>query len=49
MPGGHVFDRMDYKEAREIRMKIYNHLNKYLNPPTPFKTVKDLQKAAYRF
>jgi dipeptidyl aminopeptidase/acylaminoacyl peptidase len=49
MPGGHVFDRMDHKEAREIRMKIYNHLNKYLNPPVPFKTVKDLQKAAYRF
>jgi dienelactone hydrolase len=49
MPGGHSFDRMDYKEAREIRMKIYNHLNKQLNPSRPFKSVKDLQKAAYRF
>lgn len=49
MPGGHVFDRMDNKEAREIRMKIYNHLNKYLNPPAPFKSIKDLQKAGYRF
>ena len=49
MPGGHSFDRMDYKEAREIRMKIYNHLNKQLNPARPFKSVKDLQKAAYRF
>jgi len=49
MPGGHSFDRMDYKEAKEIRFKIYNHLNKYLNPPKPFKSVKELQKAGYGF
>jgi dipeptidyl aminopeptidase/acylaminoacyl peptidase len=49
MPGGHSFDRMDYKEAKEIRMKIYNHLNKYLSPPNPFKSLKDLQKAGYGF
>jgi dienelactone hydrolase len=49
MPGGHSFDRMDYMEAKEIRLKIYNHLNKYLDPPKPFKTVKDLQKAGYGF
>jgi dipeptidyl aminopeptidase/acylaminoacyl peptidase len=49
MPGGHSFDRMDYREAKEIRLKIYNHLNKYLNPPKPFKSLKDLQKAGYGF
>jgi dienelactone hydrolase len=49
MPGGHLFDRMDYKDAQEIRMKIYNHLNKQLNPAKPFKSLKDLRKAAYRF
>jgi dipeptidyl aminopeptidase/acylaminoacyl peptidase len=49
MPGGHSFDRMDYMEAKEIRLKIYNHLNKYLTPPNPFKSVKDLQKAGYGF
>jgi dipeptidyl aminopeptidase/acylaminoacyl peptidase len=49
MPGGHSFDRMDYLEAKEIRLKIYNHLNKYLNPPKPFKNLKDLQKAGYGF
>ena len=49
MPGGHSFDRMDYLEAKEIRMKIYNHLNKYLTPPKPFKSLKDLQKAGYGF
>jgi dipeptidyl aminopeptidase/acylaminoacyl peptidase len=49
MPGGHSFDRMDYREAQDIRMKIYSHLNRYLNPPRPFKSVKDLRKAAYRY
>ncbi|MCU0455198.1 MAG: prolyl oligopeptidase family serine peptidase [Bacteroidales bacterium] len=49
MPGGHSFDRMDYLEAKEIRIKIYNHLNKYLNPPKPFRSLKDLQKAGYVF
>ena len=49
MPGGHSFDRMDYMAAKEIRMKIYNHLNKYLAPPKPFRSVKDLQKAGYGF
>jgi len=49
MPGGHSFDRMDYKDAKEIRLKIYNHLNRYLNPPKPFKSVRELQKAGYGF
>jgi dipeptidyl aminopeptidase/acylaminoacyl peptidase len=49
MPGGHSFDRMDYMEAKEIRLKIYNHLNKYLNPPKPFKNIRELQKAGYGF
>ena len=49
MPGGHSFDRMDYMEAKEIRMKIYNHLNKYLAPPKPFKSVKELQMSGYGF
>lgn len=49
MPGGHSFDRMDYMEAKEIRLKIYNFLNRYLNPPKPFRNIKDLQKAGYGF
>ncbi|MBE0673479.1 MAG: S9 family peptidase [Bacteroidales bacterium] len=49
MPGGHSFDRMDYQEAQAIRMKIYSHLNKHLSPAKPFKNVKELRKAAYRF
>ncbi|MCU0377987.1 MAG: prolyl oligopeptidase family serine peptidase [Bacteroidales bacterium] len=49
MPGGHSFDRMDYKEARRIRLDIYNFLNGQLTPPRPFKNIRDLEKAAYRF
>lgn len=32
-PGGHVFDRIDTKEAKEIRFKAYDFLAKYLSPP----------------
>ena len=49
MPGGHSFDRMDYKEARRIRLDIYNFLNAELKPPKPFHNIRDLEKASYRF
>lgn len=49
IPGGHSFDRMDTKAAREIRMEIYNFLAKYLTPPIQFKSVRDLEKAAYGY
>ena len=49
VPGGHSFDRMATKTAKEIRLKIYNHLAKYLKPEKPFKSIKELQKAAYKF
>jgi dipeptidyl aminopeptidase/acylaminoacyl peptidase len=47
-PGGHSFDRIDTKLAKETRMKIYKFLANYLKPPFPFKSVDDLEKAAYR-
>jgi hypothetical protein len=46
-PGGHSFDRLDTMMAKEIRMKIYRFLAKYLNPPTPFRNVEDLIQAGY--
>jgi dipeptidyl aminopeptidase/acylaminoacyl peptidase len=49
IPGGHSFNRMDTKVAREIRLEIYRFLAKYLNPPKPFKNLKELEKAAYYF
>lgn len=49
IPGGHSFDRMDTKTAKEIRLKIYAYLAKYLKPEKPIKELSDLQKAAYKF
>jgi dipeptidyl aminopeptidase/acylaminoacyl peptidase len=49
VPGGHSFDRMDTREAKEIRIKIYRHLAKYLHPSSPVSTWEDIQKAGYRF
>jgi len=49
IPGGHSFNRMDTKIAREIRLEIYQFLARYLNPSRPFKTLKELEKAAYKF
>jgi dipeptidyl aminopeptidase/acylaminoacyl peptidase len=48
VPGGHSFDRMDTKTAKQIRVKIYKFLAGYLQPPNPIKTIGDIQKAAYR-
>lgn len=47
IPGGHSFDRIDTKTAKEIRMKIYKFLGEYLNPQSPFNSLKDLEKATY--
>ncbi len=49
IPGGHTFDRIDSKTAQEVRLKIYEFLAGYLNPPKPFNSLKALRKAAYRF
>ena len=48
IPGGHSFDRMDTKKAKEIRLTIYRFMGRYLNPPRPFASVNDLVKAGYR-
>lgn len=49
IPGGHSFDRMDHKQGREIRFKIYRFLEKHLNPPRKFKNLAEMERAAYRF
>ncbi len=48
IPGGHSFDRMDTKKAKEIRLKIYKFLAQYLNPPKKFSDISDINKASYR-
>jgi dienelactone hydrolase len=47
--GGHSFDRVDTREANEIRVKIYKFLAKHLAPPSPITNLKQLRQAAYRF
>lgn len=47
-PGGHSFDRIDTKLAKQTRLKIYKFLAGYLKPPSPFKSVDDLERAGYR-
>src|SRR5574344_857174 len=47
MPGSHVFERIDSKEASQVRYKTYKFLQKYLNPPKPFKTFNEMRKAGY--
>ena len=47
-PGGHSFDRIDTKLAKQIRLKIYSFLARYLNPPHPFTSLQDLEKAGYQ-
>jgi dipeptidyl aminopeptidase/acylaminoacyl peptidase len=49
IPGGHSFDRMDHMTAKEIRIDVYKHLNAVLKPDNPFTTVKQLQRAAYKY
>lgn len=46
-PGGHSFDRLDGKEAKEIRVKVYKFLAGYLKPAHPISNLKELHKAGY--
>lgn len=46
-PGGHSFDRIDIKNSRQIRLKIYKFLAKYLEPARVIKTLEEMTKAAY--
>lgn len=48
VPGAHSFDRTDTRKASEIRLDIYQYLARHLHPSKPFKSVKELRKAAYR-
>jgi len=47
VPGGHSFNRMDTRIAKEIRLEIYEFLDGYLDPPEKLETIQDLHKAAY--
>ena len=47
LPGGHSFDRLDTKKARELRVRMYKFLAKELSPLNPITNIDDINKAAY--
>jgi dipeptidyl aminopeptidase/acylaminoacyl peptidase len=47
-PGGHSFDRIDTRLARETRVKIWKFLARYLKPAHAITSLGELDKAAYR-
>lgn len=47
IPGGHSFDRIDTKTAKEIRVKIYKFLAQHLSPQKPIKSLEEINRAAY--
>lgn len=49
MQGAHLFDRIDIKEASEIRFKMYRFLEEYLRPPKRFKNYEAMRKAGYMY
>jgi len=49
IPGGHSFDRTDKMIAKEIRVKIYKHLARHLNPERTIKSTDDVNRASYYF
>ena len=47
VPGGHSFDRLDSKQASEIRLKIYTFLARHLNPANPIRSLSDFPIGEY--
>ncbi len=47
--GGHIFDRIDTKVGKEIRLKVYKFLNQYLSPSKPFQSLQELDRSSYYF
>lgn len=47
--GAHIFERIDTKEATDIRYNAYKFLDKYLKPAKPFNSPAEMRKAGYRF
>ncbi len=47
IPGGHLFNRMDFKEARESRLEIYKFFSNHLKPNKPFSSLNDFKVAYY--
>jgi len=48
VPGGHSFDRMDTRQAKQIRLKVHQFMATYLKPPRPLNSLTEMNQAAYR-
>ena len=49
IPGGHAFDRIDTKFAKEVRLKVYRFLGRELKPDKPFKNLREMEMVSYGF
>lgn len=47
-PGGHAFNRLDTKIAKESRLEIYQFLAKYLSPEHPLTSLEQMMKVSYK-
>lgn len=47
-PGGHAFNRLDTKIAKESRLEIYDFLAKYLKPDSPLKSMDQMMRISYK-
>lgn len=47
-PGGHAFNRLDTKIAKESRLEIYQYMAEYLSPEQPLTSLEQMMKISYR-
>ncbi len=47
--GGHIFDRIDTRAGKEIRLKVYKFINGHLSPAKAFQSLKEMDAASYYF
>lgn len=47
LPGEQSADRIDTESSSEARYAVHKFLERYLNPPKPFRSYEDMRRAAY--
>lgn len=47
-PGGHAFNRLDTKMAKESRLEIYEFMNDKLSPPSPLENMEEMMRVSYQ-
>jgi dipeptidyl aminopeptidase/acylaminoacyl peptidase len=49
LPGAHLFERIDTREATDIRFHMHEFLEKHLHPDRAFNSPAEMRAAGYRF